>query len=102
MQEKAGKMADFLMKVNKHNGQVVMPKPLRKTCGDRYILTDNAFTGVVYLEGTSPEVVLQSLDTLKRHFVQLAAMTKQESKKGTLKGGLGARPVVCPSSTSQL
>jgi hypothetical protein len=42
------------------------------------MLTDDAFTGVIYPEGTDPKVILRSLDTLRHHFGQLASMDTQE------------------------
>ncbi len=66
-------MVKFKVKANP-SGQYYLPKEVREELGAKLELICNARAGVIFPEGTSPQVVLQSLEVIQKdlkHRLQL-------------------------------
>jgi len=68
-------MVKFKLKSNPQ-GQYYFPKAIREEWGPVLELEPNLNTGVIYPEGTSPTVILRSLNTLRDHFEQRVELEK--------------------------
>jgi len=70
-------MVDFDLSVHKKQGTVYLKKEIRETLGHKLKAWLNLKAGVIYPEGTPPEVVLESLKIIQRSFEQQIKFEKE-------------------------
>jgi bifunctional DNA-binding transcriptional regulator/antitoxin component of YhaV-PrlF toxin-antitoxin module len=71
-------MVKFRIKANP-SGQYYLPKEVREELGDKLELICNAKTGVIYPEGTSLQIVLQSLEIILRDLHHRLELEEREA-----------------------
>jgi len=73
-------MVEFDLNVHPKQGTAYLKKEIRETLGLELKARLNLKAGVIYPKGTPPQVVLESLDIIRRDFEHQIKLEQEENK----------------------
>ena len=72
-------MVEFNLNINEKQNTAYFKKEIVETLGGKLKLRLNLKAGVIYPNGTPPEVVLESLDIIRRDFEHQIKLEKENT-----------------------